>query len=144
MPRLTHTSPSLPFAHNWMAGEFKRQECRIVYDGMSRNCGKGLSLTIGHEHSTCTSTRQHGDVSVLCGQKMPHQMTRLHLIKRRTRDCGTRRFSNAALDLIAPYIQCSRPPCSFALLSLSGLISHRVCCLLASFGPSPFISPSAS
>ncbi|KAI3528595.1 hypothetical protein CSPX01_16103 [Colletotrichum filicis] len=128
MPRLTHTNLSLPFAHHSMAGALKggrRQEaeCRIVYDGMPRNC----------ENAAC---------------EMPHRVTRFHLIKRRTRDRGTRRFSTAALDLIAPWATVlSRPSLSFCTNLSQGLSSPciiRIRALTVFSSPRRHLGPNSA
>ncbi|UQC88474.1 uncharacterized protein CLUP02_13998 [Colletotrichum lupini] len=141
MPRLTHTNLSLPFAHHSMAGALKggrRQEaeCRIVYDGMPRNCGQhgsGTSTTLARAHD---SKATYSYFSLF------------HLIKRRTRDRGTRRFSTAALDLIAPWATVlSRPSLSFCTNLSQGLSSPciiRIRALTVFSSPRRHLGPNSA
>ncbi|KXH62798.1 hypothetical protein CSAL01_02703 [Colletotrichum salicis] len=93
MPRLTRTNLSLPFAHHGLQEEAGLRSA-VLYTMTYRGTAKGL------ESDSSGTSRAHARAH---DSKTYHtELTRFHLIKRRTRDRGSRRFSIAALDLIAP------------------------------------------
>ncbi|KAK1494775.1 hypothetical protein CTAM01_08788 [Colletotrichum tamarilloi] len=139
MPRLTHTNLSLPFAHHSMAGE------------SASNASGGLRLMANHlkeglkSDSSGTSTtlaRAHDSKATYS------YFSLFHLIKRRTRDRGTRRFSTAALDLIAPWATVlSRPSLSFCTNLSQGLSSPciiRIRALTVFSSPRRHLGPNSA
>ncbi|KAK1486027.1 hypothetical protein CCUS01_15224 [Colletotrichum cuscutae] len=139
MPRLTHTNLSLPFAHHSMEAGGRRQSA-VLYTMACRGIAAGLKSD--SSGTSTTLARAHDSKATYS------YFSLFHLIKRRTRDRGTRRFSTAALDLIAPWATVlSRPSLSFCTNLSQGLSSPciiRIRALTVFSSPRRHLGPNSA